>query len=101
MTDDHKVVNRRPGRSVNSDCFYKKVPNVYISANICKTTGYNCENSYSAAGKGHVPVASLTRVLPQSLAGSSTLSVYAGILGVCLRFKPHWMFQIYLRIAKK
>ena len=22
-------------------------------------------------------------------------SVYVVILGVCLRFKPHWMFQIY------
>ena len=34
----------------------------------------------------------------RSLAVSSTTisySVYVVILGVCLRFKPHWMFQIY------
>ena len=37
----------------------------------------------------------------RSLAVSSTTSVYVGILGVCLRFKPHWMFQIYLRVMTK
>ena len=34
----------------------------------------------------------------RSLAVSNTTinySVYVVILGVCLRFKPHWMFQIY------
>ena len=34
----------------------------------------------------------------RSLAVSSTTisySVHVVILGVCLRFKPHWMFQIY------
>ena len=34
----------------------------------------------------------------RSLAVSGTIisySVYVVILGVCLRFKPHWMFQIY------
>ena len=43
----------------------------------------------------------------RSLAVSSRLlqsvtisSVYVVILGVCLRFKPHWMFQIYKYIIK-
>ena len=38
-----------------------------------------------------------------SLAVSSTTisySVYVVILGVCLRFKPHWMFQIYKCVIK-
>ena len=39
----------------------------------------------------------------RSLAISSTTisySVYGVILGVCLRFKPHWMFQIYKYVIK-
>ena len=36
----------------------------------------------------------------RSLPLSSTISVYVGISGVCLRFKPHWMFLIYLRVTK-
>ena len=39
----------------------------------------------------------------RSLAVSSTtisFSVYLVILGVCLRFKPHWMFQIYKYVIK-
>ena len=39
----------------------------------------------------------------RSLAVSSTTisySVYVVILGVCLRFKPHWMFQIYKYVIK-
>ena len=39
----------------------------------------------------------------RSLAVSSTTisySVYVPILGVCLRFKPHWMFQIYKYVIK-
>ena len=39
----------------------------------------------------------------RSLAVSSTTisySVYGAILGVCLRFKPHWMFQIYKCVIK-
>ena len=38
-----------------------------------------------------------------SLAVSSTTisySAYVDILGVCLRFKPHWMFQIYKYVIK-
>ena len=39
----------------------------------------------------------------RSLAVSSTTirySVYVVILGMCLRFKPHWMFQIYKQVIK-
>ena len=39
----------------------------------------------------------------RSLAVSSTTIsyfVYVVILGVCLRFKPHWMFQIYKNVIK-
>ena len=39
----------------------------------------------------------------RSLAVSSTTisyAVYVVILGVCLRFKPHWMFQIYKYVIK-
>ena len=39
----------------------------------------------------------------RSLAVSSTTIsyfVYVVILGVCLRFKPHWMFQIYNYVIK-
>ena len=39
----------------------------------------------------------------RSLALSSTTisySVYVVILGVCLRFKPHWKFQIYKCVIK-
>ena len=34
---------------------------------------------------------------PGRVISSTTISysVYVVILGVCLRFKPHWMFQIY------
>ena len=31
---------------------------------------------------------------------SNQLSGYVVILGVCLRFKPHWMFQIYKYVIK-
>ena len=46
----------------------------------------------SSLGQSHVSA------YRRSLAVSSTTisySVYVVILGVCLRFKPHWMFQIY------
>ena len=46
----------------------------------------------SSLGQAHVSA------YRRSLAVSSTTisySVYVVILGVCLRFKPHWMFQIY------
>ena len=39
----------------------------------------------------------------RSLAVSSTTisySVYVVSLGVCLRFKPHWMFQVYTYVIK-
>ena len=39
----------------------------------------------------------------RSLAVSSTIISYiclCGHLGVCLRFKPHWMFQIYKKVIK-
>ena len=51
-------------------------------------------------GRMHLPLANLTRVLPQEPGRISTISVYVGILGECLRFKPHWMFLIYLRVTK-
>ena len=35
----------------------------------------------------------------RSLAVSSTISVYVGILGVCLGFKHHWIFQIYIKVT--
>ena len=54
---------------------------------------------------------SLDLVKPSSLGQSyrTSLSVYSTtinysaymvILGVCLRFKPHWMFQIYIYVIK-
>ena len=47
--------------------------------------------SASSLGQAH---ASACRTLAVS---STTISysVYVVILGVCLRIKPHWMFQIY------
>ena len=48
----------------------------------------------------HLPLANLTRVLvppqePGRIEYYNQLFCLYGHLGVCLRFKPHWMFQIY------
>ena len=44
----------------------------------------------------HLPLAVSHDCYRRSLAVSHTISVYVGILRVCLRFKPHWMFEIIL-----
>ena len=68
------------------------------SAIIDKASSYYfCQCWSSSLGQAH---ASAYR---RSLAVSSTTisySVYVVILGVCLRFKPHWMFQIYKYVIK-
>ena len=57
---------------------------------------------YELLGFSHLPLAVLThRVLLQEPGSSSRVFLsYVGTLGVCLRFNPHWMFQIYLGVTK-
>ena len=56
------------------------------------TRNSKCQGGPFSLGQSHASA------YHRSLVVSSTTisySVYVVVLGVCLRFKPHWMFQIY------
>ena len=57
--------------------------------------------AYIHANKKHLSLASLTRVYTAGVLSTTiSYSVYVVILGVCLRFKPHWMFLIFKYVIK-
>ena len=81
--------NIRPGRDSN--------PRLDRMSHRGRPDGSGASCAPSSLGQAH------TSAYRSSLAVSSTTisySVYVVILGVCLRFKPHWMFQIYKYVIK-
>ena len=54
----------------------------------------------SSLGQSHASAYRRSLAVSSSTTTTISYSVYVVILGVCLRFKPHWMFQIYKYVIK-
>ena len=54
----------------------------------------------SSLGQSHASAYGRSLAISSTTTTTISYSVYVVILGVCLRFKPHWMFQIYKYVIK-